>query len=145
MAGGYSEPSTSQPLTAGRTPEKQIHQPGRGNEESHRADFTCAARSVSGLPWHGRWHPAVGAKRGPDEEPIKLTALMEWATPTLTKIECTEELRRLYRCEMMEDANEEHLRDGDANAPIPARDAQSHTKPRLVVDVAYAHLHPERS
>jgi hypothetical protein len=68
-------------------------------------------------------------QRGPDEEPIKLTALMEWAPPTLTKIESTEALRRLYRCEMLEDANEEHLRDGDANAPIPARDAQSHAKP----------------
>jgi hypothetical protein len=68
-------------------------------------------------------------KRGPDEEPIKLTALMEWAPPTLTKIKSTDELRRLYRCEMMEDASEEHLRDGDANAPIPARDAQSYTKP----------------
>jgi hypothetical protein len=29
---------------------------------------------------------------------------MEWTTPTLAEIEHTEELRRLYRCEMIQQA-----------------------------------------
>ena len=33
-----------------------------------------------------------------------LSGLLEWTTPTLTEIEYTEELRRLYRCEMMQEA-----------------------------------------
>ena len=34
----------------------------------------------------------------------KLSALMEWTTPTLVEIEYTEELRRLYRCEAIREA-----------------------------------------
>jgi hypothetical protein len=29
---------------------------------------------------------------------------MEWTTPTLIEIEFTEELRRLYQCEVMQEA-----------------------------------------
>jgi hypothetical protein len=29
---------------------------------------------------------------------------MEWTTPMLVEIEYTEELKRLYRCEMMQEA-----------------------------------------
>ena len=34
----------------------------------------------------------------------KLSGLMEWTTPMLVDIEYTEELKRLYRCEMMQEA-----------------------------------------
>jgi hypothetical protein len=33
-----------------------------------------------------------------------LSGLLEWTTPTLTEIEYTDKLRRLYRCEVMEQA-----------------------------------------
>ena len=34
----------------------------------------------------------------------KPSGLMEWTTPTLIEIEFTEELRRLYQCEVMQEA-----------------------------------------
>jgi hypothetical protein len=35
---------------------------------------------------------------------LRLSGLMEWTTPTLVEIAYTEELRRLYRCEVLQEA-----------------------------------------
>ena len=56
-----------------------------------------AIRNAEGCPTE----PAITSFTRSQPEP-RLSGLLEWTTPTLTEIEYTEDLRRLYQCEIVE-------------------------------------------
>ena len=90
---------------------------GTGHAMDRGKADPAGRESCAGSQLH-RPRPAVGTKettfRCPNGRDItsftssqpetKLSGLMEWTTPMLVEIEYTEELKRLYRCEMMQEA-----------------------------------------